>query len=427
MKAIKLIGLMLLLSSNGISTVFGQSNSSITYFNKSNSPLTDDCILKIQLDEIGNLWVLTNFGLAKFDGTKLVLQLDVNHPEQAYKDFIISKNNIWLITSTTNELVVYNQKKSWTYHKKKPNVILASFSGQNDKEVFISTNLGIISISTDKKNANLEYNNLNQKDEKLNSQEHKFDKQVFDNSNNIYGYGKEVPKNGQGHIEVTHYLGYTNSYKDKKERIWVGTYFDGLIRLTGKNTFQKFEITNNPIWAFTEDSSGSLILGVWGEGIMVEKDNTFQQKKISSLDLDELFINSLLLDKFNNLWIGTSNKGLIQVKDFTIKDTIIQPIEKTVDNVSKQAIDDIELISVYPNPVTSGLLYVQSNSNSTIQYLLTDMVGKEVLRNIQYPNTNNAKFNKVILNVGSLESGSYFLKSQIGDEIIINKVLILNH
>ena len=115
----------------------------------------------------------------------------------------------------------------------------------------------------------------------------------------------------------------TALYQDKKGNIWVGTR-DGLNRID-KNDFSIKRIfiktTNNPvndnlIRSITEDIYGNFWIGTEGSGLIKltfsdAQNYTYQSfHNITTLHPNYIcndFVLSLIIDKSNNLWIGTLN------------------------------------------------------------------------------------------------------------------------
>ncbi len=61
----------------------------------------------------------------------------------------------------------------------------------------------------------------------------------------------------------------------------------------------------------------------------------------------------------------------------------------------------IEGLSLYPNPVSGGKLYISSTNNDDKEIIIYDLLGKIVLQ---------TKINTKELNVSSVESGTYIIK-----------------
>lgn len=115
---------------------------------------------------------------------------------------------------------------------------------------------------------------------------------------------------------------------------------------------------------------------------------------------------------------ATRNNGTVPNGTFNIADWTIHPINM-LDNTGtctgneqlntvaplgqytlRVAQFAIAGLKVYPNPVTSGTLYIESNSSSSKSVVIYDIVGKQVLKTV----TNNA------VNVSNLSGGVYVVK-----------------
>jgi len=103
-------------------------------------------------------------------------------------------------------------------------------------------------------------------------------------------------------------------YIDDEENLWVGTYGYGLFKLKNIpfiliNVYEKDEIqsvtalftVNNILWFGT--SKGNLYY--------VNIDNPYTYHRIEIPDIENDCINSLYLDNYKRLWIGTNNKGIV--------------------------------------------------------------------------------------------------------------------
>ena len=75
--------------------------------------------------------------------------------------------------------------------------------------------------------------------------------------------------------------------------------------------------------------------------------------------------------------------------------SVVQTVPLTV----KQ--NAISGLSVYPNPVKNGNLFITSNSNNAKSVAVYDILGKQVL---------NAKVSNNTVNVSNLKGGAYIVK-----------------
>ncbi len=110
-------------------------------------------------------------------------------------------------------------------------------------------------------------------------------------------------------------------YQDKYHYLWVGTA-DGLYRYDGyhfqefrKNTDQPGALKSNVITAITEDEVGHLWIGTEGGGLAMferkkDKFRHFLHDPGDDRSISSDFVNALVVDKNGNLWIGTDDKGL---------------------------------------------------------------------------------------------------------------------
>ncbi|HEY6142968.1 MAG TPA: T9SS type A sorting domain-containing protein [Flavobacterium sp.] len=76
--------------------------------------------------------------------------------------------------------------------------------------------------------------------------------------------------------------------------------------------------------------------------------------------------------------------------------------------------NEIAGLSIYPNPVSKGTLYIASNSNSEKSVTIFDVLGKQILTTT----SNNA------VNVSSLKGGSYILKINEDGKTTTKKIII---
>jgi hypothetical protein len=79
--------------------------------------------------------------------------------------------------------------------------------------------------------------------------------------------------------------------------------------------------------------------------------------------------------------------------------------------------DTVELnnLSIYPNPVMDGMLYVKSNTGAPLQVIIYSALGQEMIRANEVTNS---------LNVASLNSGLYIVKLSQGDASTTRKLIV---
>ena len=77
--------------------------------------------------------------------------------------------------------------------------------------------------------------------------------------------------------------------------------------------------------------------------------------------------------------------------------------------------NEIAGLKVYPNPVSSGVLHIESNLNTERTVNLFDVIGKQVLSTTTSNNT---------INIAALNSGVYILKITEGGKTATRKLVI---
>lgn len=77
----------------------------------------------------------------------------------------------------------------------------------------------------------------------------------------------------------------------------------------------------------------------------------------------------------------------------------------------------LDKVQIYPNPVTNGKIYVNSENNSYKEIELYDMLGKRVL-------STDMTSSQKELNVTNLKAGVYILKISDKTNSITRKVII---
>ena len=77
----------------------------------------------------------------------------------------------------------------------------------------------------------------------------------------------------------------------------------------------------------------------------------------------------------------------------------------------------LDKVQIYPNPVTSGKIYINAETNSVKAIELYDMLGKRIL-------TTEMNGYQKELNVSNLKAGVYILKLSEKNNIIKIKIVI---
>lgn len=103
-------------------------------------------------------------------------------------------------------------------------------------------------------------------------------------------------------------------YKDSRERLWMGTYLNGILLLNPRDRKMTcigktaHEGTLN-VHCFYEDKDGSIWIGT-ESGLYVYKDGQLEVANFIQSQLPDTKIHGILRDKEGKLWIGTFGKGI---------------------------------------------------------------------------------------------------------------------
>ena len=100
--------------------------------------------------------------------------------------------------------------------------------------------------------------------------------------------------------------------------------------------------------------------------------------------------------------------------------TVITIDELTIDSalnftLANQSFSQIDGLKVYPNPVSNGVLHIESDLNTERTISLFDVIGKQVLSTTTSNNT---------INIAALNSGVYILKITEGGKTATRKLVI---
>lgn len=267
--------------------------------------LSSNTIWSLLEDNLGNIWIGTNFGLCKYDGkniTKISLPNDyINYPTTKAENVNSIKNDIWSLMQDKHKTIwICSNKGVYCYNGVSFNRFLDNDSIINKRAVQLN---GVQSILEDR-NGNIW-----------------FGSGMPPGSEGVIRYdGKELTSskpNGDGWIRYI--------IEDKQGKIWFGGRNKGNFIYDGstfKNFTEKIDIGNSilcdkkgTIWFTGAEANNSYENknGIW----------TYDGKDFKNLNkndgLGNYFVHFMMEDKDGNIWIGTRKTGLYRYdgKTFT--------------------------------------------------------------------------------------------------------------
>lgn len=102
-------------------------------------------------------------------------------------------------------------------------------------------------------------------------------------------------------------------YQDKQERLWLGTYKNGILIYTPKDgritRIGGKDSESLDICSFNEDADGKIWIGTQ-TGIYSYSDNRLSYEKELNARLPDIMAHGIIRDKSGKLWVGTFGKGV---------------------------------------------------------------------------------------------------------------------
>jgi len=300
-----------------------------THFNKGNSPIGHNNVVKIAVDKNGIKWFQTNQkGLTKYDGVNWSIFDHTNSPLSEYIGSISidSDNNLWVIDRGNNGIQKYNGNQ-WqlfdTLNSGLPsNIVYEIITYKN--VLWASTMKGLVKF--DGVNWTL-YNHSNS-----NISGYAIYNMEFDQKGILYiAYQGEIQKfNGQVFesllLRNSNQLGYgINSISiGKDEVIWAGFSFNnqgGVLKIKGTEwehfTNQNSEMPLQKVITVFTDKDNSLWVGGDGKqnNVVRKIGNTWKQYQHSKYDLPSHKVEKISFDGKGNAYLASyesSPRGIVK-------------------------------------------------------------------------------------------------------------------
>ncbi|MCU0663491.1 MAG: hypothetical protein MUC50_14335 [Myxococcota bacterium] len=289
----------------------------------------------------GYLWVGTQDGLARFDGVRFTTFDKSNTPAMKANDvkalFIDSARVLW-VGLNGGGLVRYDGREFRHYGVEDGLVddkVFFIAEAPAQKELLVGT-VGGLSVLRDEKftsytvKQGLPFDVVNSI--------------LIDSKKRVWlATGKGLGRYENGKVRPATEIpeaankGLESLYEDRKGRLWLGTWGDGILRWDGQRitSFAKEQgVTNLIISDFAEDRDGNLFVATFGGGLLrLEGEKFTALTEADGLSKDILI--SVLEDREGNLWLGTEMAGLFQLRDgkfttYSTADGLLEPSVRTI-------------------------------------------------------------------------------------------------
>lgn len=378
-------------------SAFSFSQQQFTVYNSTNSPLTDNTVRCLAVDTTNVLWVGTDNGLCRFDGSTWTSFTPSNSP---LSDFYIrcitvdSANRIWIGTLSSG-IFIYDGLTWQTI-----NTSNSGISSNGIREIDFDTegNLWVACAY------GLSYFNG------TTWTIWDFDAGFFTNNMSSIAFGPNKEKhigtlNGGLHIldslnNITYYTHFNSglpdntAYKvefDDNGNLWMATPSAGLlVHLTGDNWLWYSQAnflfpTNSTNYV---SISGNLkYITTYDKGLIIFDGTNSVEYNTTNSDMPEDYLHCVEEDKNGILWVGSDNSGLIRLDR----------------SLSAEEISGENKIKIFPTIVDGDfpLLSIESNELS-LNYSVYSAEGKNILSG----NTSSGS----VIRLPSITSGVYFIK-----------------
>lgn len=395
-----------------------QAQSNWTVYNTGNSGLPEDVIRAIAFDSLGNTWIGTDNGLAKFDGTNwMVLDssnsgLPVNQIRSLAFD---TAGRLWVGTLQAG-LCIYDGV-SWIIYNSSNSLLpddqIRSITFDADDVAWLGTAGGVVYLSDEgwivynMFNSPLGANNINT---------------IFIDAANTKWVGTV---NGgisrkQGNTWIT-YNNHNSQLADNTivdfdsdifGNLWFTTPAQGLGRFSGTDWYYRFTAnsaipTNTLTCIEIVKSTDIKYMGTFTSGLIRWNNSLqFDSFTVSNSPLPDNHINCMQRARDGKFWIGTATAGVAVFTDTTTFN-VVSRVEPILQNNGP---------ALFPNP-TSNWLNIEPDIAGIYEVSVLNGQGQQVLSAFN-PEGNLQKINTAVL-----AAGIYFVQLKTADRVYGSKFI----
>lgn len=386
-----------------------QAQNIWTLYNTGNSPLPDNTIRAIEQDKLGNIWIGTDNGLAKFDGNNWTL-IDSSNSGLAENQIrsiaFDSANYLWvgMLPAGVSVFDGTNWTNYTTFNSLLPSDQVRTIAFDSTNAPWLGTTGGVARISDEGWEI---YNMFNSPLGANNINHIMIDK---DDTKWIGTVNGGITKKQGSSITTYNKLnsGLTDNTildleKDIYDNLWFATPAQGLGRFNGSTWFYRLDansaIPTNSITALEIAVNTDVkYLGTSDKGLVRWNNGlVFDSFTVHNSPIPDNNISCMKRTADGKIWMGTLTSGVVVFNDTTQFPLVSNVLE--VENIT---------LSVFPNPVSDVLtVSIPCPKNlSADNFGIYDLKGMK-MNQVKFDVISN---NELSTDVSTIESGVYFLR-----------------
>ncbi len=395
----------------------GSAQNGWTIYNSTNSPLPENSVRCITIDQNGLKWIGTEFGLASFDDINWTVYQTTNSglPDNSIRSLAVDQqNNLWIGTFSGG--LVKFDGSTWTVYNTGNSDLPDDFvrclvvDTLNNKWIGTIGGLAYFDdvnwVLYNTSNSILGSNNIGSI--------------YVDKEDNSVAIG--TINGGLTLIDDTAWTPYTlwNSNlpdntilgldEDSSGVLWLATPAAGLSAHIGGFSFLTFNtasstIASNSLTSISIAADETIWVSSNDSGIIKRDGSTFEVYNTLNSPLPDNFVHTINADEPGIIWIGTLQGGLIRFDE-----SLYLPVKEITATFPVQ---------LFPVPAKE-ILFIKANDQTINQVYIYDTYGKIIRTKIV--NSNNTS-----LDTSDLPSGTYIAKIIGANGMVASKIFSTLH
>jgi len=390
-----------------------------TIYNTSNSPIPENSVRCIAIDQSGTKWIGTDFGLASFDDVNWTIYQTVNSgiPDNSIRSLAIDdSNNVWIGTFAGG--LAHFDGTTWTTfntgNSDLPDDFVRSLAVDTLNNLWIGTIGGLAYFN------GLNWDVYNTSNSVL-------------ISNNIASLYVDSGTNGVVIGTINGGLVYYDSMgwdhysiwnsnlpdntllgidKDSSGVVWLATPAAGLSAHIGGFSFLTLNTASSSI--ATNSLTGISIApdeSIWAScvdsGIIKKEGLDFVCYNTNNSPMPDNYTQAVLVDDNGIVWIGTQQEGLVRLDESLYLHT--------------PELSNKVAVNIFPVPA-DDYVTIKSDTENAFQLFIYNISGELM-------NTYNTKSNSetFIIETTFWKSGTYLVNVFEETDLLVSKILIVSH